>query len=581
MNGYNDMKDVYTTDNIQMMIQNIIAHIENGSYSLDHRLQRRSKQWDNKRKGNFIRRLLHGHHIQPIHICTQIDEAGVVQTYIIDGKQRTSTAKEFMEDRFSISAATANPCITYSGVIYETKVVNGKKRLITKKNRETGLSEFVPIVDENGKPKRGVCTFDIRGAKFSQLPPELQVAFKEYNISIIQKRNCTDEEIQQEIIDFNSGMPMCVEQKGVTMLGVDWATKVSEIMDSYFIKNCCEFSWNDEKKSRIERRIVESLCLLYLEYKKNYEEMCKDVAENLTDLCLQDYMSILDDLRDVFGDNEELAKYIGGHRGREFSVIIGCYDYFRSEKSYSKKAFARFLTAWVDHMKDEKVIENDGEYVSYTKMYESGTTSPSSVNERIEEMNLRLDQFLEQHCEENKIDTEAEEVGTEEITEEMEGFIKEFCNSKLSDYVGENEQKALALRCLMALTPTQPLSFQSNDIRNFVRNKSGNREMQDDCLMYAEDLSAYLVCLSPEDVLCSIDNIPLLMWVMKEEFYDKERDTYFSKWLKAFSEECKAGSLVPHKNYNAQIENTNAAIISKKFIISESVANFFNGMRAA
>lgn len=399
------------TNRHDISVQNILKHIDDGSMSLNHPLQRRAGQWDKKRKGNLIRRLLWGDDIQPIHICTQYDETGMETEYVIDGKQRLTSIQEYINGSkafSSIPATVTKPIITYTGVVYQTKTLkSGAVRLVTKKNRRTKELEFVPVLDENGKKQHKVLEFDIRGAKFEQLPPELKERIQEYMLPALYKEDCTDEDIQQEIIDFNSGMPMCKEQKGVTKLGVTGMDKITQIVQSDFIRNYCEFDENAEKKAKIERRIVESVCYLYLDYMKDYEAMCELVATDLLDDYVSDYLKILDTLKEACV-SDDVRKYLGKTGGKEYPIVMACFDYFRT-LDYDIEAFRHFLETWVTSLCDKPIIEVDGEYLSYAEKYKHSDTSVGVLKDKIDEMTCQLDMFLTKYCDKYKLDVVSED----------------------------------------------------------------------------------------------------------------------------------------------------------------------------
>ena len=566
-------------ENKIMQVNSMMKHVKDGSISLNHPLQREAMQWDGKRKGNFIRRLLWGDLIQHILLCSQIDNQGRLIKYIIDGKQRVSTIREYMRGDFAISAATTKPIIEYTGVVYETVEKHGKNRLKTKTNKITKQKEFIPVYEEILKDdgttekvlKRANLKFDIRGARFFQLPPELQEAIAEYNIPYMMRENCTDEEIQQEIIDFNSGAAMRVEQKGVAVLGVDWATKIAKIKNSYFIKNCYISNKSDEKYAKIERRIVESLCILYLDsgYKKNYEEMCRDIAEELDIENLKDYDYILKSMTTIFEQDKELAKYIGSGGGREYPVVVACYNHFKDDKSYAPLAFKKFLIEWIEHIKDQKLIHYNDEMWSYVERYKDGTTDPEKMKERIAMMNKHLDKFLEENCEEYIIN--AEESDEDE-------FIENFSETELALYTKEEEQTELANRCLMALTPSYPISFENDDVYTFISNTEIDKTILDNCIKCADIVGNALDNIDGNNELCSIDNIPLLLWVLNTQFIPNDKENEFRNWLLSFVNECAIIGLPEHEDFYAHRGVGHGAILTRKSIMEQSVIKYFNNL---
>ena len=163
-----------TPQNLQLTTY--IGDMNSGELRLNHPLQRYASQWEKDKKGNFIRRVLQGGTFLPLIICTQYDKNGCEVSWLIDGKQRLTTLKEFIGGEFAIHPKIRDYLVTYDGVLYEQKNnKNGKFGL--KKNRK---GEYIPILDEDGNMQKVRQTIDIRGLKFGDLPPELQNKYKKY-----------------------------------------------------------------------------------------------------------------------------------------------------------------------------------------------------------------------------------------------------------------------------------------------------------------------------------------------------------------------------------------------------------------
>lgn len=86
--------------------------IINGKINFDHIVQR-SYVWERSRKTGLIESMIIGYPVPPIY-AKRVDDGsgqrGGNIYYIMDGKQRLSTVKEFLNDEFAL---TDIPAVTY------------------------------------------------------------------------------------------------------------------------------------------------------------------------------------------------------------------------------------------------------------------------------------------------------------------------------------------------------------------------------------------------------------------------------------------------------------------------------------
>ena len=79
-------------------IQNIMTSNKKGLIKFDHYLQREENQWNRKTKSLFIDTILRGYIINPIIVIKEGRASA-----IIDGIQRLSTIRDFINDQFALS----------------------------------------------------------------------------------------------------------------------------------------------------------------------------------------------------------------------------------------------------------------------------------------------------------------------------------------------------------------------------------------------------------------------------------------------------------------------------------------------
>ncbi len=459
----------------------IIDDIKNGKLIINHPLQRYSKQWGAEQKGNLIRRVLRDGRFLPILICTQYDEYGCEVRYLIDGVQRMTTFEDYMNDGFAISKNTIDYIVDYDGIVYETKT-NSSGKVLLKRDK---MKNLIPVLDENGNVQRRVQSLDVRGLKFSELPPELQEKISRYKVSVELKLECTDEDIQVEILDYNSGTKMNDAQIGKNRLGAEFAKIVIELSNHPFIKNKCGFTPDNRTKGVIDRAINEALMLVNFgadNWVVSHKDLCRKLSNWLTTEHTDKMKCMLDELNEIISEEKEIKEYL---TLKEFFVVLANYHYFR-DCGYATECYAKFLhefiteTSYIKNLPTGETDE-DGEdvYDSFRNVYMQGSKQKGSIEERLTTMNKMLEEYLAENCFDMKGDILNEDISTEEYSLDAAPVeLQEFAQNFIDD--------STAIRCLMLSTDNPYCSFEENKLQKMVEwyRRDGKKEMLDDCLFY-------------------------------------------------------------------------------------------------
>lgn len=459
----------------------IIDDIKNGKLIINHPLQRYSKQWGAEQKGNLIRRVLRDGRFLPILICTQYDEYGCEVRYLIDGVQRMTTFEDYMNDGFAISKNTIDYIVDYDGIVYETKT-NSSGKVLLKRDK---MKNLIPVLDENGNVQRRVQSLDVRGLKFSELPPELQEKISRYKVSVELKLECTDEDIQVEILDYNSGTKMNDAQIGKNRLGAEFAKIVIELSNHPFIKNKCGFTPDNRTKGVIDRAINEALMLVNFgadNWVVSHKDLCRKLSNWLTTEHTDKMKCMLDELNEIISEEKEIKEYL---TLKEFFVVLANYHYFR-DCGYATECYAKFLhefiteTSYIKNLPTGETDE-DGEdvYDSFRNVYMQGSKQKGSIEERLTTMNKMLEEYLAENCFDMKGDILNEDISTEEYSLDAAPVeLQEFAQNFIDD--------STAIRCLMLSTDNPYCSFEENKLQKMVEwyKRDGKKEMLDDCLFY-------------------------------------------------------------------------------------------------
>ena len=515
------------------IIKTIIKDIKNGRLITNHPLQRYSDMWSKEQQGNLIRRVLHDGRFLPILICTQYDEHGCEVRYLIDGVQRMTTFEAYMNDEFAISKNTIDYMVDYDGVLYETKsLASGKFALKRDRNKK-----LIPVLDENGNTQRRVQSIDVRGLKYSELPPELQEKIDNYKVSVELKLECSDEDIQVEILDYNSGTKMNDAQIGKNRLGAEFARIVIELSNHSFIKNKCGFTPDNYKKGVIDRAINEALMLVNFgaeNWVTSHKDLCRKLSNWITTEHtdkMREMFSELDEIipelsRDV-AEEKEILDYL---TLKEFFIVLANYHYFR-DCGYKSECYMKFLrefiteTSYIKNIPTGEVDENGEDiFDSFRNIYMQGSKQKGNVEGRLEVMNNMLDEYLVENCadmvdngEEDREVTEGEFALDESAPIELQEFAQSFVDDEK------------AIQCLMLSTDSPYTNFDKDKLYEMVEwyKNSGTKEMLNDCLFYKE--IAVDNGVADDDI-----NLPIYAYAVKY-IEDNHREINTDAWLSQFN----------------------------------------------
>lgn len=134
-------RDVYMCSKLSNMIAR-------GDLRENHPQQRKSGQWSNETRDNFIVTVIKNEDFDPIKICEQLQDDGIV-LWLIDGLQRSTTIANYKAGRFKLGKKI-DPCI----IEYQ----------------ET-------VKDDDGNITYQNVEYDLRGKSYIDLPEKLKEDF--------------------------------------------------------------------------------------------------------------------------------------------------------------------------------------------------------------------------------------------------------------------------------------------------------------------------------------------------------------------------------------------------------------------
>lgn len=348
----------------------------------NHPLQRTSGQWSLLTKSELISDILQGNSLLQIVISEEI-KAGIIMHWLIDGKQRSTNLKDYLEDGFAISKNVQRYMIEYQ----------------SDKTDEDGNV----ILNEDGFPIPESKTFDIRGKKFSQLPEELQDKFRDYQVPVMLNLNCTKKDIAYDIARFNRCRPMNVSQSGWLGLEESYAEYVDKILKMDFFKVDCDkssYSNTNIKNGSLRRIIIEAIMTSkYLShFDKDFGKMCAYLTENANESVFIDFYLTLEKLFNVLrGDTSDIFN------NKNSFLWFALFDKFL-EYDIEDDKFNGFIQEFKETLHNKEI---DG--ITYDCLNgQKGTKDRSSVTKRFNHLFTLMKEYL--HIEDS----------VEEITEEHE-----------------------------------------------------------------------------------------------------------------------------------------------------------------
>lgn len=345
-------------------VDELYRKISNKTINLEHPLQRASGQWDNKTKSNLISDLIQDNPIPSLILAEQIIDGNSIK-FNLDGKQRCTTVKEYIEDAFKISKNVTRSIITYQHI---SKDKNGHA-----------------ILNEKGYPVMENVEFDISNKKFSQLPPELQDKIKEYNFDITLYLNCSDEDIAYHIQRYNQGKPMNIVQKGFTYLGEDFAREIKAIASMPLFQDS-SFTFKQFNNGSINRVIIESVMAINFldDWKKSPEEISMYLNKNATMEMFESIEDSINRLQDIVTDETIVLFDM-----KNTFIWLTLFERFKTFK-IDDCHFNDFLISFINELQYKKI--NGNTYVSIDDG--KNTKDKSVLIAKINHLEMLLKDFL-------------------------------------------------------------------------------------------------------------------------------------------------------------------------------------------
>lgn len=305
-------------------LQAITKDIEKNNIVLSHKLQRPEGQWNRKQKSDLIDSLLRKYPINPTYAVKENKTLSV-----IDGVQRISCVRDFVQDKFSLS-----------------------------KNME-------PVyVNDDEK--------NLSGLKFSKLDDDTKDAILNSELQIYELTDFTEKDVREMFRRQNAGKPLNGKLMRVVYESEEFSDHVYSLANQPFIK---KLMTNAQRKNGTDRdSIIQTLMLISTDKENNFTTFRKndidtfvlDYADSIPEDKFETLKTVLDKLDESF---EKIKIPVT-------SVPMILYSGYRVVRD--KKSFTKFVELVNEFLAGYDTNED------YKQFVQSGTGSSENVRGRLD-----------------------------------------------------------------------------------------------------------------------------------------------------------------------------------------------------
>lgn len=360
-----DTTDSYRTD--KYTLYSLLESKKDGEINCHYISQRVPFVWDSEKENKFFSRILNNQPIPEIILCETI-ENNVKVSYLVEGLQRLSYAEAFKENLMPIRAKGAE----YTLIKYKKYELdeNGNK-----------------IIDQEGKPKFVIDTFDIVNKYYRDLPEFLQKRFNNFNITVTTFFNCTEEIINYHIRNYNNHISMTKAQYGITSVSNETSRSIKAISENHpFFKNHVKCSHTYRKKGVLDEVVARSIISVYfldfwsprlikiLEFIDN--NVTQNYFEGLTKLLDRLTLVVDDSVKDLFNTTNTYIWFAVFHKFTKLNM--------------TDSRFIEFMREFQSSLHEKKI---NG--ISYEDVNSRCTKDTKTVNAKINVITDLMNDYLQ------------------------------------------------------------------------------------------------------------------------------------------------------------------------------------------
>lgn len=377
------------------MVSKLSGMINRGDLRDNHPQQRKSGQWDNSTRDNFIVTVIKNEDFDPIKICEQLTEQGVV-LWLIDGLQRSTTIANYKAGKFALGRKIDPYVIEYQ------EAIKGEDGEITYEN----------------------VSYDLRGKAYKDLPEKLKEDFDNCPVDIVKHLDCTDEEVGRHIVRYNSGRPMVTAQK-ISAYMHNTAKYVKELSGHAFFNDCANYSETADKNGTVDKVVSEAIMGLnfFDVWNKDVKKIGKHLNDNATKNMFDGFSKYLDRLLEVI--TPETGKLFSSKNALIWFML---FDRF-TKNGLSDNKFQLFLEHY-EEIKRIKVkvsheymlVKGSGEYTDILSFSEldgcKSTKDKGVIEDKLHILETTMNDFLHNNSEKGVESSDNENINAIDIIKE-------------------------------------------------------------------------------------------------------------------------------------------------------------------
>lgn len=302
-------------------LSSLTKDISNGNIQLTHKLQRKEGQWNSKQKSELIDSLLRKYPINPTYGVKENGKIG-----IIDGVQRLSTIRDFIDNKFT-------------------------------------LGKFLERVKINNNE------YEIAGKRFKKLDETVQEELINTELQVYELIDCTDKEVREMFARQNSGKPLSNTNKRSVLENEKVSKSINTLASHNFFTKIVT---KTQSKSDLEKDIVRQVLMIVSDYEissfrsNDIDKFVVWLNDHIDDSILKQLTEALDKLDAAFPEFLKIKKLVAP------LMIYGMYKAIIRKKSTQK------YIIWL-----KKFIEQYDTNKDFLKYCESATASADMVKGRI------------------------------------------------------------------------------------------------------------------------------------------------------------------------------------------------------
>ena len=216
---------------INWTVKRFNKEVSNEVVSFDYPIQRAGGQWDNLQKSLLIHSVACDYPVPPLYALAQEEVIGegdkarkTLVYYLLDGKQRTTNIRDFIDGKYRLDADT-------------------------------------PKFKIEGKE------YDLAKFNFEELPVEVKDAIQDFTLDIYKIEEATDDEIEDMFFRLNNGTPLTQVQKAKAKMGSETAVLLQELSSHSLMKDNAVFTPLQIRKADNEVALLQAMMLLDKDYK--------------------------------------------------------------------------------------------------------------------------------------------------------------------------------------------------------------------------------------------------------------------------------------------------------------------------